>query len=169
MPRMMFRPGTFCRSEFQFGEHLEGNKDFAGQVLEKAVPHMGGTPPEAGDKDIGVDESGHLRLGIKGGHGSGKRTNRSNERRIIDGAERCHPFSGVGGFRNLIGMSGKTIKLLRRPVGQWFAGACSEGVKPQLQPVIEMEDESAHGGRVAEECLRCNPFLGTIEARGDFP
>jgi hypothetical protein len=88
----------------------------------------------------GVDETGHLRLGIKGGHGNGKRTNRSNERRVIDGAERRHPLSGVSGCWNLIRMSSKTTKLLRSPVGQRLAVACSKGIKPPLQLIIEIED-----------------------------
>jgi hypothetical protein len=37
-------------------------------------------------------------------------------------------------------MSGETTELLCGPVGQRFAVACGEGIKPPLQPVIEMED-----------------------------
>ena len=136
----MFRSGTFSRAEFQFSEHLEGNEDFAGRVLEKSIPHMSRTPAEAGDKNIGIDETCHLRFGIKRGHGSRKRANWSTERWVIHGAEGRHPLGGVGGYRNLIPMGREAAELLRSPVRQWFPVACGERVKPQLQPFIEIED-----------------------------
>ena len=120
LPCMMFRSGAFCRSKFQFSEHLEGHEDFAGRVLEKPIPHMGGPATEAGHEDIGIDETCHLRFGIKWGHGSRKRANWSTERRVIDGAEGRHPLGGVGGCRNLIRMGCEAAELLRRPVRQWF-------------------------------------------------
>lgn len=115
-------------------------------MLEKPLPQMVGTATKAGDKDVGIDEPGHLRLGIEGFHGGREWSIRSMERRVINGTEGRHPFSGVGGCRVLVLMGGQTPQLLRRPVGERFAIARGKGVKPQLQPVIEIENESAHVG-----------------------
>ena len=60
-----------------------------------------------------IDETGHLRLGIKGCDGGRKWPGRSNERRVIDGAESRHPFSGVSGCWHLIRLGGETTELLR--------------------------------------------------------
>lgn len=92
----MFRSGAFCRSEFQLGEHLEGNENFAWGMLEKFFPHMVGAATKAGDEDIGIDETGHLRPGIEGLHGGRKGALWSTERRIADRTEGRHPFGGVG-------------------------------------------------------------------------
>jgi hypothetical protein len=137
---MMFRSGAFRRSKFQLSEHLEGHEDFAGRVLEKTIPQMGSATPEARHEDIGVDETGHLRLGIMRGDRGGKRTGGSNERRVIDGAESRHPLSGVSDCRGSIRLGGEMIELLRRPDGQRFAVACGKGIKPTLQAIIKMDD-----------------------------
>lgn len=97
LKRVMIRSGTFRSSKFQLCEHLERNENFTGRMLEKPLPQMVGTAAKAGDKDVGIDETGHLRLGIEGFHGGREWPAWSLERRVINGAEGRHPLSGVGG------------------------------------------------------------------------
>ena len=143
--RVMLRPRALCRSEFQLREHLEWDYDFTGSVPEKLLPHMIGTTAEAGDEDVRIDESGHLRHCIEGFHGDGKRALRSMERRVYYGTDSRQPFGGVSRCWNLVRIGGEAVELLRRPVRQRLVVVRREGVQPQLQPIIEIEDEGAHG------------------------
>lgn len=68
------------------------------------------------DIRLGIDETGHLRLGIAGFHGGREWPARSMERRVIDGTAGRHPLRRVGGCRVLVRMVGQASQLLRRPV-----------------------------------------------------
>ncbi len=117
-------------------------REFTGSVPEKLLPDMIGTTAEAGDEDVGIDEAGHLRAGIKGFHGGGKDTLRGTKGRVVDGTESRQPLGGVGSDRNL---AASAAELLGGPVRQWLVVMRREGIKPPLQPVIKIQDESAHG------------------------
>ena len=56
---VMCRSGALGCSEFQLGQHLEGNENFIWRLPEKFLPDRVGTSPKAGDEDIRVDETGH--------------------------------------------------------------------------------------------------------------
>ena len=114
-------------------------------MREKIFPNMICAATEAGDEDVRIDEAGHLHPGIEGFHGGGKDALRSTKGIIIDGTKGRHPFGGVGRGQNLARTGGEVAELLGGPVRQRLAAVRREGVKPQLQPVIEIQDESAHG------------------------
>ena len=145
LERVMFRSGAFCRSEFQLREHLERDPDFRRWMREKFFPHMICAATETGDEDVRIDEAGHLRSGIEGFHGGRKDALRGSKGIISDGAKGRHPIGGVGHGRNLARTGGKVAELLGGPVRKRLAAVRREGIKPQLQPVIKIQDESAHG------------------------
>lgn len=99
---------------------------------------MVGAATKASDKDIGIDETGHLRRCVKWFHRDRKRTYWSMKRRVVDGPEGSHPLRSISEIRILIRMCCEAAELLCRPVLQRFVIACGQCVKPQLQPVIKI-------------------------------
>ena len=83
--------------------------------------------------------------GVEGFHGGRKGPFRRTERRIADGTEGRHPFRGVGGYRNPARVGGEAAELLGGPVRERLVVVRRKGVQPQLQPVIKIQNEGAHG------------------------
>ena len=69
---VMFGSGALGRSDFQLGQHLKGNEDFIWRVPEKFLPDRVRALPEAGDKDIRVNETGYYDSASMGSTAEGR-------------------------------------------------------------------------------------------------